>query len=81
MEGVTSVHTTYNDGGIEYYGTQCVSKLNSNKAEIHSENEKNRKNNFFLTRKISPLFSLYGFIRFRTFISDFGADFIIFHHF
>ena len=34
--GVTSI---YNDG-IEYYSTQCVSKLKSNKAETHSENEK-----------------------------------------
>ena len=39
--GVTSI---YNDG-IEYYSTQCVSKLKSNKAETHSENEK--KSYFF----------------------------------
>ena len=35
-KGVTS---KYSDG-IEYYSTQCVSKLKSNKAETHSENEK-----------------------------------------
>ena len=29
-----------NNDGIEYYSTQCVSKLKSNKAETHSENEK-----------------------------------------
>ena len=55
--GVTSI---YNDG-IEYYSTQCVSKLKSNKAETHSENEKNRIFLLFLTRKFN---SLYIFIRF-----------------
>ena len=54
--GVTSI---YNDG-IEYYSTQCVSKLKSNKAETHSENEKSYFL-LFLTRKFN---SLYIFIRF-----------------
>ena len=42
--------------GIEYYSTQCVSKLKSNKAETHSENEKiaffdffSRENSSFCT--------------------------------
>ena len=48
--GVTSI---YNDG-IEYYSTQCVSKLKSNKAETHSENEKNRIF-FFFSRENSIL--------------------------
>ena len=50
-----------NNDGIEYYSTQCVSKLKSNKAETHSENEKNRIFLLFLTRKFN---SLYTFIRF-----------------
>lgn len=48
--GVTSI---YNDG-IEYYSTQCVSKLKSNKAETHSENEKIAYFDFF-SRKNSSL--------------------------
>ena len=49
--GVTSI---YNDG-IEYYSTQCVSKLKSNKAETHSENEKKIVFFYFFSRENSIL--------------------------
>ena len=43
MEVETNGVTSKYSDGIEYYNsTQCVSKLKSNKAETHSENEKNR---------------------------------------
>ena len=69
------VETNGVTNGIEYYSTQCVSKLKSNKAETHSENEKIAFFYFFLREKtlvfvhFHPGLNIY--IRFHTIFTIF----------